>query len=109
MIPLKLAKKVSHCGGCHDDFYNHGGNSTSGCCWALENAKLRWRWVINMQMPMDSRERFRKAKVHDCFRGSGPYRDIFMKRLPQHLGGDWADNRDRLEHELKTAEQQDGI
>lgn len=109
MKPLKLADKVTHCRGCRDDFYNRSGNSSTGHCFSLETAKLRWRWVINMWTPMDRRDRFRKVKVHDCLHGEGNQRDIFMKRLPDHLGGDWADERDRLEHELKEAEKKDGI
>lgn len=106
MLPLKLADKVAHCSGCRDDFYNRGGNSSDGHCWGLEAAKLRWRWVINMWTPMDRRERFQKVKVHDCFHGEGSHRNIFMKRLPAHLGGDWADDRDRLENELAAAEKE---
>lgn len=109
MIPLKLASKVSHCSGCRDDFYNRADNSSEGCCWALEKATLRWRWLINMQTPMDDRKRFRKVRMYNCWHGDGPYRDILMMRLPQHLGGDWADERDRLEHELKDAERKDGV
>lgn len=105
MTPLKIADKLPHCSGCRDDFYNRAGNSSNGHCWALEKAKLRWRWGINMQSPMDRRDRFRKVRVHDCFHGEGPYREIFMLRLPAHLGGDWADDRDRLEHELREAEK----
>lgn len=106
-IPLQLAEKSKQCGGCRDDYYNHGHSST-GCCWSLENAQTRWRWVINMQTPMDRRDRFRRVKVYTCYHGEGPYRDIYTQRLPAHLGGDWADERDKLEFELRESEKRDG-
>lgn len=96
----QLGEKVARCSGCRDNFYNSAFNgsgtrtSPGGHCWSLPKAELRWRWAIGMQTPMDTRERFRRVQVYDCFHGEGPYRDIYLKRLPAHLGGDWADQRD---------------
>jgi hypothetical protein len=101
----QIDDKQAHCGGCRNNFYNHSGNSSTGHCWSLESAKLRWRWVINMQTPMDKKSRFYRKRVYTCYHGEGPYRDIYLLRLPEHLGGDWADERDKLEHELALAEK----
>ena len=98
----QLRTKMEHCGGCRDNFYNHPsaakpgeGTSPTGCCWSLPSAKLVWRWAISMQSPMDRRENFTRVRVFSCRHGEGPYRNIFMKRLPAHLGGDWADAAER--------------
>lgn len=32
-------EKKALCRGCRDDFYNQPGNSTTGECWLLKNAK----------------------------------------------------------------------
>lgn len=97
----QLSSKVARCDGCHDNFYNtrapDGSEHSTGYCWSLGKAELRWRWVIGMQTPMDMRERFRRVQVYDCFHGEGLYRDIYLKRLPAHLGGDWADKREQEE------------
>lgn len=100
----QLQAKMERCRGCRDNFYNHPswakpgeGTSPTGTCWALPNAQLRWRWAINMQTPMDRRDRFRRVRVYGCYHGEGPYRDIYLKRLPAHLGGDWADKREEKE------------
>jgi len=98
----QLTAKRSACAGCRDNFYNGGGNSTTGHCWSLPEAKMVWRWRIGMQTPMDRRDRFTRVKVHNCFHGEGPYRDIFLKRLPSHLGGDWADKAEQREAEANA-------
>lgn len=108
----QLRAKMVNCQGCRDNFYNHPsaampgeGTSPTGCCWSLPDSQLRWRWEINMQTPMDRRDRFRRVKVNTCWHGEGPYRNIYIQRLPAHLGGDWADKRDELEAELSAAEK----
>jgi hypothetical protein len=104
----QLQAKMTHCVGCRDNFYNcpskakpGEGTSPTSACWSLPNAKLVWRWRIFMWSPMDSRERFTKVRVHDCMHGDGPNRCIYMKRLPAHLGGDWADASERRAEEVK--------
>lgn len=108
-VPLhQLRAKMSDCSGCRDNFYNHPsaakageGTSPTGMCWSLPTATKRHRWSIGMQTPMDKRERFHKVCVYDCFHGEGPYRDIYIDRLPAHLGGDWADKKYQREQEGK--------
>lgn len=100
-ITLKQMPKAN-CHGCRDDFYNHGDKSSTGGCWSLASAKMVWRWAINMQTPMDRRDRFRRVQVPTCFHGDGPYRDIYLKRLPAHLGSDWADKKEQREEEDKV-------
>ena len=92
-----LEEKKRHCQGCRNNFYNYGGNSHTGCCWSLPDAKLVMRWAVGMWTPTDNRERFRKTRVFDCFHGEGPQRDVYMRRLPEHLGGDWADKKEERE------------
>lgn len=101
-IPLHiLTQKKATCRGCRDDFYNCNGRSSEGHCWSLPSAKRVWRWAIGMQTPMDRKKNFRRVLVNSCFHGDGPYRDIYLKRLPAHLGGVWADKREQKEEESK--------
>ncbi len=86
----QLEEKKSQCGGCRNNFYNHGDHSKDNHCWSLEGAKLVWRWRINMWTPMDKKSNFHKVQVYHCYHGEGNQRDIYMERLPQHLGGDYA-------------------
>lgn len=44
-------EKLRHCAGCHDDFYNHAGNSPDGRCWSLATMELDWR----KEVPVDQR------------------------------------------------------
>jgi len=50
-------KDVTHCSGCHDDFYNHGGGCTPGPCWSLKSARVvsRKRVHINQRPPWDQK------------------------------------------------------
>lgn len=85
-----LRSKSRDCLGCRNNFYNRGDSF----CWSLEGAKKVKRWRINLWTPMDSRSRFKKVTVFNCYHGEGNQRDVFMARLPAHLGGDWADPKD---------------
>src|SRR5579872_7228544 len=31
---------LTMCGGCRDDYYNHGGRSSTGRCWGIDTAKV---------------------------------------------------------------------
>lgn len=98
----QLQKKRVNCSGCRNSFYNRcdasgNANSSTGFCWSLPSAKMVYRWCINMWTPMDRRDRFTKVRVYDCYHGEGNQRDIYMKRLPAHLGGDWADKKEERE------------
>ncbi len=33
-----ITPEVRMCSGCHDDFYNRPGNSTTGMCWSFTTA-----------------------------------------------------------------------
>ena len=44
-------EKLKHCAGCHDNFYNHPGNSPDGRCWSLDTMKL----VIKKEVSIDQR------------------------------------------------------
>jgi hypothetical protein len=100
----QLQAKMGKCSGCRNNFYNHPsaakpgeGTSATGRCWSLPEAKAVWRWAINMRTPMDRKENFRRVQVYNCFHGDGPHRDIYMQRLPSHLGGTWADKKEQKE------------
>lgn len=101
----QLKQKMAACRGCRDNFYNHPesakigeGISPTGVCWCLPDAKARYRWAINMQSPT-IRENFRRVKVYGCYHGDGPYRDIYMDRLPPHCGNEWADKNFQKQQE----------
>ena len=36
----KTEKQRQFCLSCHDNYYNHSGNSTTGECWGLKSAKI---------------------------------------------------------------------
>ena len=42
------SEKLKHCSGCHDDFYNHPGNSTNGRCWMLPKMTLVQRKEVSI-------------------------------------------------------------
>ena len=90
-IPLKVlhADKLGGCAGCRDDFYNYTAEHSG--CWSLPRAKLVWRWRLGFWTPMDRRENFTRVQVYDCWYNEGSERNVHLKRLPAHLGGDWAD------------------
>ena len=90
----QIDAKKSGCAGCRNNYYNYGGTSSTGACWSLPDAKMVHRWAIGMQTPMDRRDRFRRVKVYDCYHGEGPYRDVYCRQLPSHLGGEWADKQE---------------
>lgn len=94
---VPLAQATTNCAGCRDDFYNRPGNSQNAQCWLLGSARLVWRWSIGVQTAQDRRENFVRVQVNTCYHGEGPYRDMYFKRLPAHLGGDWADKREQAE------------
>lgn len=91
----QLTNKAKLCRGCRDSFYNRGCEF----CWSLESARLVHRWRTNLWTPMDSRKNFTKVRVYDCYHGEGNQRDIFMKRLPEHLGGEYADSEEENQNE----------
>lgn len=39
------------CAGCRDDYYNHDGNSTTGECWMLKDARIRPILLIPINAP----------------------------------------------------------
>lgn len=62
-------EKLKHCVGCHDNFYNCSGNSSSGRCWSLASMKLVWKKEVSF----DQRPPWtQKAKrVPDCYHRPG--------------------------------------
>ncbi len=78
---MKPDKK--YCVGCHDDYYNHDNNSTTGECWSFQRAKVINAYVIGWWVPMDKKENFYRITTHDCHIESG--QRLFLKELPEHL------------------------
>jgi len=59
-------EKLKHCAGCHDNFYNQPGNSTTGRCWMLPKAKLVLKKEVHFdQVPPWNQK---AEKFLDCFR-----------------------------------------
>jgi len=65
----KPAKSKSLCVGCHNDYYNHNGNSHTGECWMFENAKLVKRKCVHI----DQRPPWNQNPiwVFDCYSERG--------------------------------------
>lgn len=83
-----------HCNGCRNDFYNDKNPLGVKRCWSLDSARLVWRWTIGTWTPMDKKSNFRRVKVPHCYHREGA---CYMHRLPQHLGGAWADKKEQRE------------
>lgn len=75
-----MSKSKEPCAGCRDDFYNHGGNSTSGECWMLKKAKLVRRWKLGWWTTPTTPRAFQEVKTYDCHNEPGRY--AFQKELP---------------------------
>lgn len=62
---MSETEKLKHCAGCHDNFYNHAGNSSEGRCWSLSTMKL----VRKKEVSIDQRPPWNQApiKVPDCY------------------------------------------
>jgi len=61
-------KKLKHCVGCRDNFYN-SDNSDTGECWQLSSARI----IFKKEVRVDQRPPWdQKAKrLLDCFRKPG--------------------------------------
>ncbi len=70
-MSLSVSQKLKHCTGCHDNFYNNGGNSLKkdGLCWSIHSAKLvmRKRVHIHQRPPWNQKAQ----KYLDCIHGNG--------------------------------------
>ncbi len=58
--------KKSRCAGCRDNFYNQYGNSHTGECWSLKDARV----VLKKEVHIDQRPPWNQKpiKVLSCFR-----------------------------------------
>lgn len=67
-----MARKAtkSDCAGCRDDYYNHGGNSTTGQCWGLETATMKKVRLIPIDM-YPPFERVKPVCKPSCYRKPG--------------------------------------
>lgn len=60
-----LQAKKRHCEGCHDDYYNQPGNSTTGYCWSLPSMVLTMRKEVSIhQRPPWTQE---ATRLPDCY------------------------------------------
>lgn len=75
--------KRSDCRGCRDDFYNR----ERGGCWSFDaKKKLRTRYFIHMDAPMDKRSNFRAAQLPECYHTSGyssPACETVVNEIPR--------------------------
>lgn len=58
--------KKPRCAGCTENYYNSGGNSTTGECWSLEKAQLVTRYRIEVWTRPTEPGAFTETQVYDC-------------------------------------------
>lgn len=61
------------CQGCRNNFYNQGGNSSTGCCWSLESAKVVERFRIGWWTQPTSPNAYSKVVTLSCHHAPGQY------------------------------------
>jgi hypothetical protein len=84
--------KLPMCRGCRDDYYNRGGNSTTGRCWLLENAKVVTRYRLGWWTPPTVAGAFTKVDTLHCHHAPGQY--ALYEKLPDFIT---ADERQHIE------------
>ena len=65
--------KLKLCKGCRDDHYNQPGNSTTGRCWSLKNAKVVTRYRIGWWTQPTQPGAFTEVVTLDCHHATGRY------------------------------------
>ena len=88
---------TTHCVGCYNNHYNQPGNSTTGKCWSLPSAKLKTRFQLSINTPMNIREAYVKVRLPDCFRQTG---SVFLDSIPNY-----AQTRKEREAEAKLEQE----
>ena len=87
-----MSEKQSYCEGCRNDFYNKPGNSTSGHCWSLDNAKIVTRYRLGWWTRPDEPGAFKKVTTLSCHHEPGQF--AFQESLPNFVT---AEERKRIE------------
>lgn len=70
---MKNDDKLPLCQGCRDDYYNHGGNSTTGRCWCLDKAQVVTRWRLGWWTTPTTPGAFTQVKTLNCHNAPGQY------------------------------------
>lgn len=66
-----MAKDKSKCSGCRNNFYN--GNNSLGVseCWSLADAKLKTRYRLPRNVPVNKKGAYVKVRVYNCYHETG--------------------------------------
>ncbi len=67
------------CKGCHDDYYNQAGNSTTGRCWNAKDGRMKDRYETGTWTDPTSPGAFAKVRVPSCYNAPGRH---FQDALP---------------------------
>jgi hypothetical protein len=77
-VPVTLEQ----CRGCEDDFYNHGGRSTTGRCWSATTGEMKVRYRTGTWTMPASPGAFTEVRVPTCYRQKGSH---YSDRLPNFV------------------------
>lgn len=70
---MNESDKLRMCRGCRDDYYNQAGNSQTGRCWGLANAKVVTRYRIGWWTQPTQPGAYTKVQTLDCHHAPGQY------------------------------------
>ena len=76
-----MKAEKQHCVGCRNDHYTRPGNSTSGACSSLKDAKLVKRWRLHWWTTPTTPRAYTEVVVPSCYHQPGQY--AYEKTLPE--------------------------
>lgn len=66
-----MVKDKSLCSGCRNNFYNGNNNLGVSECWSLKDAKLKTRYCIPSNVPLNQRGSYIKVRTYTCYHKTG--------------------------------------
>lgn len=91
---------TADCVGCRNDFYNGKNDIGVTTCGSLAKAKLKTRFELGTNVPMNIREAYRKVSKPDCYHRSG---SVFLDAIPSYAETS-EQRKQRAEREKKFAD-----
>jgi hypothetical protein len=83
VMATKTTDKVHLCEGCRNNFYNQAGNSTTGRCWSMENAKVVTRYRLGWWTQPTQPGAYAKVTTLSCHHAPGQY--ALHEELPDFI------------------------
>lgn len=78
---MSIKCTTANCVGCRNNFYN--GNNGLGVqrCWSLDSAKMKTRYELHRDTPMNLRSRYFKVRKPDCYHQTGY---VYLDAIPAY-------------------------